>query len=295
MRIFLTGSSACLSRPLLPALCAEAGVEAVTGIDLKPAWFSHPKFTAVQLDLRDTRVPALLAGHDALVHLAFVVLRGRMSEAEMFDINVRAAHRLFHDARAAGIKRLVQMSSASVYGSGIHLDENKPCAPPPDFLYAQHKAHLEQLLALEFPECVRLRPHVILGPNAQPLLRQFMRQPFYVKMPEPYPLLQCVHEADVVRAVILALNKDVRGPYNLAVDDVFSFRDVVKARHRFAVPLPRFATRAAYGLAWRLSGWGGEPAWIDALQRTLLLNCRRAITDLDWRSRYTASDVLAAA
>lgn len=293
MRVFVTGSSSHLAAAVLPRLCAHPPIERVTGIDLAPPRFEHSKFRATQLDVRSPQLGHMLEGHDALVHLAFVVLRGKMPEQEMFDINVNGSHKTFHAARQAGVKRMVHVSSAAVYGSGVHLGEDAPLDPLPDFLYARHKAHLEQLLEIEFPECVRLRPHVILGPNAQPLLKQLLNQPCYIHVRQPYPLLQCVHGDDVAQAVLLALEREVRGPFNLAVEDNFSFRDAIRSRHRLAVPLPLFAARVGLRLAWRFYGWGGEPAWIEGLTRTLLINCRRAAVELGWRSTHDAASVLA--
>ena len=292
MKVFVTGSSSHLARALLPALCARAGIEAVTGLDRQAPHFQHPRFTAIQGDIRDAGLASRLAGHGALIHLAYIVLRGHASEAEMFDVNVTGSHKTFHAARAAGIARLIHLSSAAVYGRGLHLTERAPFAPAPGFLYARHKAHLEQLLAIEFPECVRLRPHMILGPHAQPLLKRLLDQPFYVRQPEPQPLLQCVHEDDVVHAVLLALERSVRGPYNLATDDNFSFRDAICHRHRISIPLPLALVRRGVHLAWRGLGWGGEPAWVEGVAHTLTLNCRRAIVELGWRSRHTAAQVL---
>jgi nucleoside-diphosphate-sugar epimerase len=263
-------------------------------LDVDPPHFTHAKFNAVRVDVRDPAIAALLQGHDALVHLAYVVLRGRRSEQEMFDINVTASHKVFHAARHAGLRRLVHLSSAAVYGGGVHLGEDAPLAPLPGFLYARHKAHLERLLEIEFPECVRLRAHVILGRNAQPLLRQLIRSPCYLALPEPQPRLQCVHEDDVARAVLLALERDVRGPFNLAVEDSFTYRELIRGRHRFAFPLSPTAARTGLRVAWRLWGWGGEPAWIEGMTRTLLLNCRRAAVELGWSSRHSAAAVLAA-
>jgi len=293
MRVFVTGSSAHLAQALLPKLCANPDVERVTGIDRLRPRFRHPKFAVSQLDIRDPRLAALVAGHDALVHLAFIVLRGRMDEREMFDINVNGSYKVFHAAREAGAKRLIHMSSAAVYGSGVHVSEETSFDPLPRFLYARHKAHLEQMLAIEFPECVRLRPHVVLGPNAQPLLKRLLNQPCYVRLPEPHPLLQCVHEDDVAQAVLLALARDVKGPFNLAVEDNFSFREAIRRRHRLSIPLPLSTARAGLNMAWKMFGWGGEPAWIEGLTRTLLLDCRRAAVELGWRSTHNAASVLA--
>jgi len=294
MRVLVTGSSSHLAQVLLPRLCAEPGVEGVTGVDLAPPRFAHPRYQALRLDIRDPRLLSVLDGHDALVHLAFVVLRGRMDEAEMFDINVTGSHKVFHAARGAGIRRLVHLSSAAVYGGGVDLCEEAPFAPLPSFHYGHHKMRLERLLEAEFPGAVRLRPHVILGPHAQPLLRQLLDLPCYLAQADPQPRLQCVHEDDVARAVMLALQRDVSGPFNLAVEDSFTYRDAVRSRHRICISLPRCVARAGLGLAWRFWGWGAEPAWIEGLERTLLLNCRRAAAELGWQSRYDAAAVLAA-
>jgi UDP-glucose 4-epimerase len=134
---------------------------------------------------------------------------------------------------------------------------------------------------------------VVLGPHAQPLLKQLLRQPCYPRLPEPYPLLQCVHEDDVASAVMLCLEKNARGAFNLATHDSFSFRDVIRGRHRLSLPLPMPVARAALDAAWKFTGWGGEPAWIDGLASTLLLNCRRAIAELGWRSTHSAAATLA--
>ncbi|MBI4196072.1 MAG: NAD-dependent epimerase/dehydratase family protein [Betaproteobacteria bacterium] len=293
MRVFVTGSSSHLAQALLPPLCGSPQVGSVTGIDLLPPRFQHAKFAAARADIREPDLSGRLGGHDALIHLAFVVLRGRMRESEMFDVNVNGSRNVFRAARAAGVRRFIHMSSAAVYGSGSELAESAPLDPLPGFLYAEHKARIETWLADEVPECARLRPHVVLGPNAQPLLKCLLDQPFYVRMTEPYPSLQCVHEDDVAQAVLHALAQGASGPFNLATQDSFSFRDAIRSRHRVSVPLPLPIARAGLDVAWRISGWGGEPAWIEGLTRTLLLDCRRAATELGWRASRSAAQTLA--
>jgi nucleoside-diphosphate-sugar epimerase len=294
VKVVVTGSASHLAKALLPRLCAAPGIVRVTGVDLEHTPFAHERFDAVRADIRDPALGALLRGRDAIVHLAFVVLRGRMSEAEMSDVNLAGGRAVFRAAREAGMSRLVHLSSAAVYGDGAQLAETAPLAPLPGFLYARHKAELERWLEAECPECVRLRPHVVLGPNAQPVLRQLLALPCYPMLPDPQPRLQCVHEDDVARAVVLALERDVSGPFNLAVGDSFAYRDAVRSRHRHAVPVPPRAARAALELAWRIKGWGGEPGWLDGLARTLTLDCRRAAKELGWTSAHDAAAALAA-
>lgn len=293
MNVFVTGSSSRLAQALLPALCAHPEISAVTGVDLAPPRFWHDKFRAWQLDIRDPQIFSLLAGHDALAHLAFVVLRGRTSTRSMEQINVAASLALLDAARCAGIKRLVHVSSAAVYGSGEALKESSPLQPLPGFLYAVHKAELEHRLEADIPGCVRLRPHIILGPHAQPLLKRLLHQPFFVSLPDPQPRLQCVHEDDVAQAILLGVLGDVHGAFNLAAEGSFSFREAIGRPHEVCFPLPLAFARLALSAAWRLTGWGGEPAWIEGITKTLTLDSTRARRQLGWQPRYTVAQTLA--
>lgn len=294
MRIFVTGAASHLAQAWLSKLCADQRIERVIGIDLAPAIFTHPKFTHHRLDIRSPDIGALMSGCDALVHLAWVVLRGKMKAETMRDINVHGTQLVFEAARAAGITRLIHLSSASVYGSGENLTEAAPLNPLPDFLYAQHKAEVESWLAHEFPEALRLRPHILLGPHCQPLLKQLLHQPCYPRLPDPQPRLQCVHEDDVADAISAGLFSPASGPLNLAVAGEYSFKQVIAARYRHPIPLPFSLIKMALSLSWRLTGYGGEPAWIDGMRHTLTLDCTRAQSELDWAPKFTADVALAA-
>lgn len=285
MRVLVTGASGCLARAVLPALLAHPRVTAVTGVDCRDAPFALERLRSIRADLRNHEALGLLAGHDALVHLGYVVLRGRRTIEDMRSVNIDASIAWLRHAHRLGIARIVHLSSAAVYGSGVALSESAPLAPHPGFQYAAHKAEVEAWLARTVPAAVCLRPHAILGPNAQPLLTWLVRQRACVSLPDPQPLLQAVHEDDVARAVVAALDGHAAGAFNLAAPQACSFRSLVRARHRVILPIPRWAARAALSVAWRLTGFGGEPAWIDALQRPLTLDCRRARDVLGWTPR----------
>lgn len=292
MRIFLSGAASHLAQALLPKLCSKSEVNAVVGVDLQVTDFTHPKFAHHFADIRSPETARLMQGCDALVHLAFVVLRGKMAAATMQDINVQGTRHLFNAARQAGITRLVHLSSAAVYGGGENLNESAVLRPLPGFLYGQHKAQLEAWLASEFPDAVRLRPHIILGPHCQPLLLKILRQPFYIALAEPQPQLQCVHEDDVADAIIASLLLPASGPINLAAPGSFSFKQVIAERHARALPITFSAAKMALNVAWRFTGFGGEPAWLDGIQYPLTLDCRRAQQVLAWQPKFDAQATL---
>ena len=292
MRILVTGSNSHLAQALLPLLCAAADIERITGIDIRPTRFRHDKFQAIQADLRDADLIPLLNGHDVLIHLAFVVLRGRVSLSAMRAINLDASMRLFDAAAVSGIARIIHLSSASVYGNGTDLNESAAFNPLPGFLYAEHKAALEIWLAEHHPHVIRLRPHIILGPQAQPLLINILRMPFYIKLPDPQPLLQCIHENDVARSIVLALDSATTGAYNLAAGPSFSLCAAIRDRHRFAVGLPFPLARLSLDLACKIAGMGGEVGWIDGAPDNLTLDCNKAERELKWRPEFDTHKIL---
>jgi UDP-glucose 4-epimerase len=292
MRVFVTGAASRLAQALLPKLCAAPEIESVVGIDRRPALFSHRKFTHRVADIRVAELGSLMEACDGLVHLAFVVLRGKMSAAEMHAINVAGTQHVFQAALAAGVSKLIHLSSAAVYGWGEGLAETAALHPLAGFLYGRHKAEVERWMERVLPQAVRFRPHIILGPHCQPLLKSILRQPCYVLLPDPQPLLQCVHEDDVADAIVASLFRAVSGPFNLAAPGAYSVREVIRARHRLTLPLPLFLARSALYAAWRSSGFGGEPAWIDGIKQTLTIDCGRANNELGWQPHYDAEQTL---
>jgi UDP-glucose 4-epimerase len=279
MHVCVTGAAGHLARALLPALCAASWVEGVIGVDRVSPEFRHPKFRPVVSDIAGPEALAAAGQADALVHLAYIVLRGRTSRDEMHRVNVAAAEAII-GAAAAG--RVVVVSSAAVYGGGEGVCEQAQLAPLPGFLYAENKAELERWIAMHAVRAAVLRPHIILGPHGLPLLRQLAALPVYPRMPDPQPQLQCVHETDVARAILAALRSSSAGPFNLAWPESFAWRSLARSSHPRALGLPLSWLRVALWLAWRVGGWGGEPGWLAGAARSLTLDCTRARDELGW-------------
>ncbi len=299
MKVLLTGAAAHLARPLLPRLLALPGIEQVTGIDLHPSGFSHPRYRERRLDILDPATQALAAEHDALIHLAFVVMRSRLGRrardrAWMRHINVHGSLSLFQAAATAAVPRVIHLSSASVYGAWPdhppRLAENTPLRGIPGFAYAEDKIAVERgvaELAARHPATrfVVLRPHVILGRHAQPYLKRLLTAPVSARLPEPPPKIQCVWEDDVAQAVCLALQRAVSGPFNLAADPPVTLMELRRhlGRRGLALPLPWLSV--LHRLAWHLTPRVEDPGWLRGAAHSLVLDCRRAAEELGWRPR----------
>lgn len=301
MKVLVTGGAGHLGRALLPPLLDHPSVTEVTGIDRQLITFAHPRFQAIRADLRQGGLAALIEGTEALVHLAFVVQRGdlgrrRRNRAYMRDLNLDTARKTATLARDAGVGHFIFISSVAVYGAWpdnpSRLSERSPVRPNPGFAYAEDKAAVETLLHEELSDSgIRvtiLRPHAILGPDAQPILLRLLAQRWAPRHPPPEPLIQCIWQDDVVSALLKTLASGTPGTFNLAAEPAMSLAAMKRHLHSKVHTLPYGVMRLAHRALWQFTGKMGEPGWVDALRHSLVVDSGHAHRTLDW---HPAKDV----
>jgi nucleoside-diphosphate-sugar epimerase len=129
----------------------------------------HPQLDVRRGDIRDgAAVTDALEGCDAVVHLAAMANDpcAELDEELTREINLTAVEALAETASAAGVRRFVNASSATVYGvqDGTVLDESASLEPIT--IYGVLKAQTEELLkamaSAEF-EPVSLRAATVCG------------------------------------------------------------------------------------------------------------------------------------
>lgn len=284
MRVAVGGAAGHLAMVLLPMLCNDDEFECVVGIDTAPIHFHHRKLRTIRADHGSGAAATAAREADAIVDLASLP-HPRSYRRPGFESDVIRTRTFLGAAGAAGVSRIVFLSSAAVYGAGENLSEAAPLRPPDGCAYARHKAECERWLDVQLPAAVRLRPHIMLGPHAPASLKTLLDAYVYPKLPDPAPLLQCVHELDVAKAVRRALVGARGGAYNLAAQQPFSLPELVHSRHAHAIGLPPGLARAAQWLLWQMR-WSAEPVWQGWWERQITLDCRRAQTGLGWRPQF---------
>jgi 2-alkyl-3-oxoalkanoate reductase len=171
MRILVTGASGFLASHLIPVL-RERG-DSVRALVLPSSDTTLLGQAGVDIHTGDVRQPDTLAGAmrqvDAVFHLA-AAIGVRRPLREYYAVNVTGTENVCRAAVAAGVKRLVHVSSTSVYEQGlaVPVDETFPLAPPPD-PYAVTKAAgdilVQRLIAEEHLPASIVRTSTIFGPG----------------------------------------------------------------------------------------------------------------------------------
>jgi nucleoside-diphosphate-sugar epimerase len=149
--VLVTGGAGYLGSVLVPKLAERYRV-----VVLDALWFGDAGLAVVadrialhRGDLRDPdAVRRALADVDAVIHLA-AVSNDPCSELDpdlTRSVNLDATRALMTAARAAGVRRFINASSASVYGIKPGNDVSEELALEPLTLYARYKAETEAIL-----------------------------------------------------------------------------------------------------------------------------------------------------
>jgi UDP-glucose 4-epimerase len=288
--------------PLSRLVALDVLSEEALSARLAPA--AHPMLVPLRRDVRDADLAAALAGVDVLVHLAFQMDPIR-DTAAMREVNVEGTRNVMEAARAAGVRRVVYLSSVVAYGAHpdnpVPLDESRPLRGNAGFPYAEHKRDVEAWLwpwhagtAGDVPALTVLRSAAVFGPGVQNFLSRVLELPLLPIDPATLPPLQFVHLDDVVGAIVHALRTPLDGAFNVAPDGWLAPDDVLRLTGMRTVPLPVERTRAVLAVAERLGVGELPPAALDLFLHPWVLSNER-LRATGWAPRRTNEEALLAA
>ena len=249
----------------------------------------------------------LLQGVDVVVHAAarVHVLHDTATDtlAQYRRANTEGTLRLAEQAAAAGVRRLVFLSTIGIHGAGQHHPYQEDDAPAPHSPYAQSKLDAERglraLAAHTGLEVVVIRPPLVYGPQAP---GNFARLAAVVRRGVPLPLgsvcnlrslvaidnlvdfIQCcmTHPAAAHQAFLVSDGHDLSTP------DLI--RRMGAALHQPARLLPVPLTLLRWGAA-----CVGKQAMLQQLTGSLQADIRKARTLLGWTPPQTVDAALAKA
>lgn len=295
-RVVVTGAAGGVGQRVLRLLADDPGVDEVVALDIVAWRGSIPKVTYHRASVATADLVPLVAGATTVVHLAFAVdteWRRRHTEAT----NVDGTRRLLAAMDAAGVRHMVAMSSALVYGAWannpVPITEDAPVRPNPGFAYAVQQAQREQLVAEWVgagPDRVAsvLRPCLGLGPDRSPWLAASLAAAAGMRLAEEDPPVQFVSLDDLAAAIDLTRRRRLDGVFNVAPDGWMpgeTARALAVARPRLRMPGP-VATQLAR-LRWRFQRGPIPPGMLPFTQHPWVVASDRLRAE-GWRPRCTS-------
>ena len=322
VKVFVTGGTGLLGRHVIAALRARGDtVRALVRSDAAAADLAARGAECVRGDLSDAgRLDRLVAGSDAVVHAAAIVLAGGRWEA-WHAANVLGTERVARSAARHGA-RLIHISSVAVYGrrrarqrdaTVEDEDFDLASAAPPRDPYARSKREAELAVWRIAEEtglsAVALRPCVIYGEGDRhfsPRVARAMRWGFVPRFGDGENHLTVVYAGNVAAAVTAALDHGgVTGPFNVTNDGSVTQREFVERfaaglgltprALRIPAPLAFTVARALDGVAGALLPHPGGPSLTNAVQFLTAENAyssARAHHRLEWRPPVPAAEAV---
>jgi UDP-glucose 4-epimerase len=311
VRVVVLGATGNAGTAVCRRLGADPEVESIVGVARRLPTASLAKVRWRAADIAEDDLGPIVAGADAVVHLAWLIQPSRR-ESALRRVNVDGSRRVFEAVGEAGVPALVYASSVGAYSRGPKdraVDESWPTEGISTSFYARHKAEVERILDRfearhDDTRVVRLRPGLIFSREAATGIRRLflgplvpgtlVRRRLIPIVPDLERLrFQAVHSDDVAEAYRLALHENVRGAFNIAAGPVLDPQVLAELFDARPVRVPAGALRMAASASWRLRLQPTPPGWVDMGLSVPIMDTARADGELGWTPDHTASEALA--
>jgi nucleoside-diphosphate-sugar epimerase len=239
MRVFLTGATGFIGSEVARRLLERGDdVRVLVRSPEKAAWLADLGCQIVPGDVSDyDSMCADLFGADAAIHVAAIYEIGvpKSRHQEMWATNVKGAENLFRAAMAAGVPKIVYVSTIAAFGNTRGQTVDETYEHPGDSytsVYEQTKVEAHRLavrLAAERDApIVIVQPGVVYGHGDHSDTGTMIDKLLDGKLPAlPFPDLGivAVHRDDVADGIILALDKGVAGESYVLGGEITRMRD----------------------------------------------------------------------
>lgn len=250
MRILITGGTGFIGSRTAEALLEGGGHEVTLTGRSAPKW-DHKGARFLRGDLIDPEfAKRACADQDAVIHCAG--LAGTWGDYRDYNLaNVVATQNILQGARAAGVKRVVNVSSPSIYFQYKDQFDLKENQVPPRFSnhYAQTKFEAERLMQFYHSDemmTVSLRPRAVIGrgdQNILPRLLRLAREGQLVQVGDGDNVVDITTVENVIEAIRLCLSaapEAMGQSYNITNGEPVRFWDFVDdVLHSAGLPVTR--------------------------------------------------------
>ncbi len=208
---------------------------------------------------------------------------------------------LLRAAKTARSRKLILASTSDIYGAfptnPNYLPEDYPLRGGSQSSYLESRIYVEEMFRkyeATNPSSVVtvLRPCTIIGSSIRSLKSTFLQQPVIPSVLGFDPLIQFIHESDVLRAFITVIERDAPGIYNVVGDGVMPLSRAIRLAKRTSVPLPEFILSFVAEMSWNF-GMGLAPAkHIAFLKYPCVADGEKARVELGFVPVYTSQEAL---
>ena len=299
-KIIITGIAGRLGRLLARRLHRE-GEGTIIGIDRRDFPGRPRDIEHVKVDLRSKKARDIFRAEDvkALIHMG-LMHDPRMTAAEHHSWNVQGTARLLDACASYGVPKVIVLSSANVYGprpdNAQFLGEDAPLNAGLHFPAIRDLIEVDMLASSFFwkqqdCETAILRPvHILGGVRNAP--SNYLRLPWVPTLLGFDPMLQVIHELDVVDAIVRALTPKIRGIFNVVGPGELPLSTILRELDKQTVPIPHPLAKAVLTTLWRGKLTSFPVPELDHIRYVCMVDDSRARDVLDFQPSLTIEETV---
>ncbi len=297
--VLITGISGRFGRLLARRLHRN---NRVSGVDMR-TYAGFPKDVVVHnLDLRKKRCDDLFRTEhfDAVYHMG-IIHDPRINPQEHRDFNINGTLRILNSCRKYGVKKLVVLSTAAVYGPNpnnpVFLSEDAPLMAGLKYPLIRDLIELDMTVQSFFwknrqMDTVLLRPVSVVGPDLNNTPSRYLRMKRAPTVMGFDPMVQIIHQDDMLTAMELALKPGISGIFNIAGPSAAPLSVLIREAGGTTIPIPNPLSKIVLKKAHQW-GFSDFPApELDYSRFICTVDDRRAREVLGFTPQYSVKQTL---
>ncbi len=223
-----------------------------------------------------------------------------MGQEEHHAFNVVGTTRILDACARQGVKKVVVLSSANVYGPS---PDNSTSSPRTPAMAASRFSEVRDLIEVDMLahgffwrhptlETVILRPVHILGPTIKNAPSNYLRLRHPWMLAGFDPMVQLIHQEDAARAMVEALTPGLRGVYNVVGPGEVPLSSVFRELGRAPIPVPHVIARPLLSVLFRYRLAEFPPPELDHIQFLCNVDGSAWVRDVHWTPRYSMRETI---
>lgn len=246
MKILITGVAGKIGRLVAQGLLHRG--HQIIGIDRRKWPDADRGIDVYHVDIRKRAAEDVFRTRrpDVVIHMATVTHFSARAE-ERYRINLNGTRAVFEYCHTYGVKQAIFVGRHTCYGAAPDMPIYQTESAPP--MAVSTFPELADLVASDlfaasvlwrYPElCTTvLRVCYTLGPSHHGTLASFLKGPRVPTVLGFDPLFQFMHEHDVVKALALSVEHQLRGVYNVSGPQPVPLSVLIRETGRTNIPVP---------------------------------------------------------
>jgi UDP-glucose 4-epimerase len=305
--VVLTGASGFLGSRLLERLQKDRSYGKIIILDVQPPDALTRKCKFYQMDLTEPGIDRTIADvltheqGEIIAHLAFHS-SPRRDERTSHELTVIGTLNVLKAcARAGAARKLVVQSTTLVYGAShlnpSLLDEDHALNGAGAYSFIRDKVEVERMVkkfAKNRPETTVtvLRFCPVLSRHHADYITEFLQRSVVLTALGYDPLVQFIHEEDVLAALKRAVDVDAPGAFNIVGQGVLYLSTILKLAGKTAVPVLHPLAYPLVDAMWYLQMSETPGAHLDYLRYSCIADGARAEQVLKFSPKHSTKETL---